>query len=79
VGYTVYDLDDSFFWSMGDPAAVTIILNRKYHDPEKQARLAEEQTGKSREELGLKIAPSEASNDQVAQPRLSYLDSRNEA
>lgn len=51
--YTVYDLDDMFYWSMGDPSAVTVILNRKYHDPEKQVRFAEEQTGRSREELGL--------------------------
>ncbi len=54
--YTVYDLDDCFYWTMGDPAAVTVILNRKYHDSEKQARLAERMTGRSREELGLKIA-----------------------
>jgi hypothetical protein len=51
--YTVLDLDEHFYWSMGDPTYCTIILNRKYHDQEKQAELAEEQTGRSREELGL--------------------------
>ena len=76
--YTVYDLDDFFYWSMGDPAAVTVILNRKYRDPEKQARLAEEQTGKSREDLGLKIARGEASEDQAVQPRLSEIDPKEE-
>lgn len=39
--YTVLDLGDSFYWSMGDPLPTTIILNRKYHDPGRQAYLAE--------------------------------------
>jgi hypothetical protein len=76
--YTIYDLDD-FFWTMGDPAAVTVILNRKYHDPEKQARLAEEQTGRTREELGLKTARGKASEDQAVQPRLSDATPKNES
>ena len=32
-----------------------MILNRKYHDPEAQTRLAEQQAGKNREELGLQM------------------------
>ena len=64
---------------MGDPAAVTVILNRKYHDPEKQARLAEEQIGRTREELGLKTARGKASEDQAVQPRLSDATPKNES
>jgi hypothetical protein len=56
--YSVLDVGDCFYWTMGDPLATTVILNRKYHDPQKQARLAEERTGKSREELGLVWDPS---------------------
>jgi hypothetical protein len=77
--YTVFDLDEFFYWSMGDPAAVTVIVNRKYHDPEEQARLAEERTGRSREELGLKTARGKASGGQAIQPRLSESDPTEEA
>ena len=55
---------------MGDPSAVKVILNRKYLDPEKQARLAEEQAGRSREELGLARSLRPAQAEQAAEPRL---------
>jgi hypothetical protein len=85
--YTVYDLDQFFYWTMGDPTCCTVILNRKYHDPEKQARLAEERTGRSREELGLRITPEakpgsrrpEGRLDEAAQPRLYDIDTKEEA
>lgn len=70
--YTVFDLGPHFYWTMSDEIATTVILNRKFHDPEAQARLAEEQTGKSREELGLKIAPED--QNRAIQPRLSDID-----
>lgn len=69
--YTVFDLDEHFYWSMGDPVAVTVILNRKYHDPVAQVRLAEQRTGKSREELGLRLQrsrPSERVKDTASEP-----------
>jgi len=57
--YTAYDVGEYFLWSMQDPVPTTILINRKFRDPEKRARLAEEKTGKSREELGLEIEPTE--------------------
>jgi hypothetical protein len=66
----VFDLDEFFYWSMGDPIPCTVILNRKYHDPEKQTRLAEEQTGKRREELGLEPGEGAALEDQAVESAL---------
>lgn len=53
--YTVYDAGEFFIWSMGAVTTNTILINRKFHDPEEQALLAERQTGKSREEIGLDV------------------------
>jgi hypothetical protein len=68
--YSVYDVGEYFIWSMQAATLATILINRKFHDPEKQARLAEEQTGKSCEELGLNIARGEASEYQAVEPEL---------
>ncbi len=54
--YTYYRAAGRKLWTMMDVLESTIILNCKFDDPEEQARLAEEQTGKAREELGLEIA-----------------------
>jgi hypothetical protein len=83
--YTVYDCAEWFFWSMGDPLSTTVILNRKYHDPEKQIRLAEERTGRSREELRLHAETLHRSGrvegrlDRVTQPKLSNIDTKEPA
>lgn len=72
--YIVYDCGPHFYWTMGDELATTVILNRKFHDPESQAQLAEEQTGKSREELGLGLMKQE----KPAEPGLFDASARRE-
>jgi hypothetical protein len=68
--YTVLDVGPHFYWSMGDPIPATVILNRKYRDPEAQARLAEERTGKSRKELGLAPTERRPAHEDQAEPEL---------
>jgi hypothetical protein len=59
--YTYLDTRDRKLWTMGAVLETTIILNAKLHNPEDMAHLAEEQTGKSREELGLVLYEPEGS------------------
>lgn len=51
--YTYFNTRDRKLWTMGAVLETTIILDAKFHDPEDMARLAEEQTGRSRDDLGL--------------------------
>jgi hypothetical protein len=85
--YTYYLAAGRKLWTMGAPLPATVLINCKFDDPEEQACLAEEQTGKSREELGLRIVPeakpgsrSEGRLDRrAAQPQLSDIDTKEEA
>lgn len=67
--YTYYRAAGRKVWTQQNPLPVTTLINCKFDDPEEQVRLAEEQTGKSREKLGLKITPER----QASQPRLSEI------
>lgn len=63
--YRYYEISDRKLWTQGNALQTTALINCKFFDPEKQARLAEEQTGKSREELGLNIPRLEDGEDRA--------------
>lgn len=61
--YVYLNTSDRKLWSNGNFAASTFLINTKFHDPEDQAQLAEEQLGKPREELGLDIPRTSSVRD----------------
>lgn len=70
--YVVYDLDDTFYWSMGAPASTSCILNAKFHDTQKQRQQAIEAVGKDplAEEESATAETASGDAPAPAQPRL---------
>jgi hypothetical protein len=72
--YTYYCAAGRKLWTMGDPVPTTVVVNCKFDDPEEQALLAEVQTDRSREELGLEIPRAAGGREEgAAQPMLSDI------